>query len=431
MEEWAEHRHVGRPGEPTVLEATPEVESLIAAVAEAGALEIELLRSGFRVTSKAWVGRVRVGGLTLVIHPKIANAPMLELLRYAFGLRSVRLFGQAEHETAALGFEDLLLTELLAECSELVARGLNRRYVLRDEILESPRGRVDFQELSRCPQTNAALPCQHHLRLVDTPLNRALLAGLAVARVLASDSTLRARLHRLENLFEGVSPRRLIGPVLDVAMRDLDRTTVAYGPALHIIELLLRGMGVVLTNGRRVPLRGFLFDMNRFFQALLARFLRENLSDGAVFEERPLHETLRWDAGRNPHRWKDPLPRPDFAVRVEHGALELLDAKYQDLGARPPSRDVTYQLATYAMSKDGRGRSTVLFPGTRSVADQALLVCAPLDGRREAELVFRAVDLVTMHELLGRGGSRRARADYARELVFGRAERISRTAVGA
>ena len=54
------------------------------------------------------------------------------------------------------------------------------------------------------------------------------------------------------------------------ARRAIDRRTVAYTPALTVIGLLLQSKGITL-EGRpaTLPLPGFLFDMNRFFQALI------------------------------------------------------------------------------------------------------------------------------------------------------------------
>lgn len=419
LREWTELVHPDAPGGPPILVDEPAVRRQIDALNATGGVSVELLRGGFRVEARSFVGRVKVGGLTIVIEPKIARAPMMELLRYAFGLRGVSTFDRLAHDAARLGFEDLVALELAAEASELATRGLKRRYVPRTEELPMPRGRIDFGALARAERTTATLPCRHHLRLVDTALNRAVLMGLGLARRISTDGEVRTIIHRTREAFEGVTEPRASPAVLESAYGALDRTTAVYAPALELVGLLLEGAGVVLREGRSAPLRGFLFDMNRFFQALLGRFLRENLQEAAVLEERPLRGMLRWDPAHNPQRLKDPLPRPDYAVRLAGGGLALLDAKYQDLGRRPPSRDVIYQLAMYALSRDGSGTATILYPGTLGDSDQVLRVTTPSRGASQARVVLRSVDLEHVRSLVSSNDMRDQRAKYARLLLLG------------
>ena len=74
---------------------------------------------------------------------------------------------------------------------------------------------------------------------------------------LAADGELKGHMRRLsKRLGETVSEQRLDASLIAEARRSMDRRTVAYEPALALIELLLDGQGVALDEeGSRVRLR--------------------------------------------------------------------------------------------------------------------------------------------------------------------------------
>src|SRR4051794_2525934 len=57
----------------------------------AGMLEITELREGLSIASTSYVGRITLGDLQITIHPKIRGAPLVNLLRYAYGLRDLHI----------------------------------------------------------------------------------------------------------------------------------------------------------------------------------------------------------------------------------------------------------------------------------------------------------------------------------------------------
>src|SRR5947207_12866397 len=123
LREWESEE---RPG--VFLPDDPGVGALAKRLHQARMLAIDEGRYGLRVTATSWVGRITLGGLQITVEPKISGLPMLRLLRYAYGLRNLKLLGSSSYDPSAHSFLDLLIHQLAAEAEELMRRGLRREY---------------------------------------------------------------------------------------------------------------------------------------------------------------------------------------------------------------------------------------------------------------------------------------------------------------
>ena len=262
-----------------------------------------------------------------------------------------------------------------------------------------------------------------------------LLSGLMFASALTTDNNLRAHLNRLTKALSAtVSIRKFDEILLGEARRAMDRRTGAYESALVVIELLLRAEGVLLDGDMaRVALPGFLFDMNRFFQALMSRFLHDHLDGYEIQDDHRLKELFCYDSDRNPQTRRAPVQKPDFVIRRNRKIAAILDAKYRDLWEKPLPREMLYQLALYALGQSGNERNAVIiYPTLRAEArEQVILIREPVSGVTQAQVILRPVNLLELDRLLrGRDWQmNRRKIELANQLSFGSEEDHSPKAI--
>lgn len=396
-------------------------------LSERQALTVSELRHGLSLRTTSYVGRLDLDDLRITINPKVSGLRLLNLLRYAYGLRDLYLFPAVDYAAEEGGFLDLLLSQLAGEVQTLLTEGLHRRYSSVKERLAAPRGRIDVHRLAVDGGVqHASLPCIHHLRQEDILLNQVLLAGLYLAVRLTADLRLKRWLMSLATAInEGVAAIPLDFDVLGRAERQLNRLTRDYEPSLALVRMLVASLGTGLAEGQpQVRLPGFLFDTNRFFEALISRFLHEHLINCVVHDQFRLRDMMRYVPGYNPRGRKAPLPRPDFVVTKSNSVVSILDAKYVDLWERDLSRDILYQLSIYAMSQKPGVRAVILYPSADGPRPEARIeLREPVQGSGRAGVAARAVDLARLEQLVSQRQTATVQADasqLAYELVFGK-----------
>ena len=399
---------------------------LTEALSDSRFLKILNLKTGLDIRTTSYVGRITIGPVQLHIAPKLEKLPLLSLFRYAYGLNKLHLFDQATIQTEDAGLVELLILQLIAEVKELIQRGLAKRYVDQQCYLAQPKGRLDISRIAREGlHQDGRLPCRIHPRLTDIPHNQCIRAGLVLGARLTIDKQLAFNCHQLSRLLDlAVSEIQLSRAFFDVLDRSHGRLLRHYEPALKLCRLLMQSYGIALDSvDSELSVPGFLFDMNRLYQNVLGRFLRENLPDCEVLEEHALRGMFSYAADFNPRNRSAPLPRPDFIIRRQDQTSQVLDAKYRDLWEQTLPREMLYQLGMYALAHPKVGGATILYPTMSRYAREARIsIYEPISGRWMSEVRMRPVylpDLVGWIESPTSVSYRRGGQRYAESLAFG------------
>ena len=158
------------------------VAELVESLKQTGKIEILPLRSGLHLKAFSYVGTIRLGNVTITIHPKISGQLLMGLIKYAYGIRNLALYSPFESGVETRTFQDLLVYQLFWEAKELLARGIRREYLRQNDDLNTIRGEIDFKKLAcRGGADSSSVPCNFYPRLEDCVFNRLMKSGLRFA----------------------------------------------------------------------------------------------------------------------------------------------------------------------------------------------------------------------------------------------------------
>lgn len=354
-------------------------------------------RYGLVIQAKQHVGVLQLGPLRIRIQPKMPTKALWKAVSYALGLDQLIRHAPVEIEMAG-DFADLLALMLLQESERLWRFGIHRGYREESQWLATPRGRPDLITLARNgPLTEAKLPCRYYAFTADIVENQVVLAGLALARRLASQLKLRTSLHRAHQQWSTICTAvPLGGNLLDQADRKQNRLTQRYAPVHRLVRLLHERSGLDDEHqSGRDNLPGFLWNMAILFESFVARFLTEHLSDHEVLTQEKLRHM--YEVVQGGPALSAPRPRPDIVLRrrSDRKVLGVFDTKYKDLWDQALPREILYQMSVYALAwSQSQGKevpAVVLYPTVGQPHPDMELRLRVSNGQSR-QILLRAVD---------------------------------------
>lgn len=385
------------------------------------AVRIDETRTGLRIRAKQHVGVVRLGDLRICIRPKLPVATLWPLVAYGLGLDHVPR--RPPVDMALTGdMPELLGAMLLAESRALLRSGLARGYRAHDAWLETPRGRLDMNELSRnLPLSRAALPCRHHPYTADILCNRVVASGLQLASRGIRSPRLRSALHAAATQWQReCEPAVLTPALLDAADRDRSRLQQRYAPTHALVRAFFEKSGPAddLQSGPDL-LHGALWNMATLFERAVARYLSEHLPAPWVVDTQ--HRLRRlYSVMQGPHAHNAPVPRPDLVVRSGTQAVAVLDTKYRDLSTTALPPHMLYQMSVYSLAFGGdQPIPAVVLYALPSGAREDVRITLHVEHGLDRTLVLRAVPLDRLVASLGTGGE----SEEAQRWLLGKATR--------
>ena len=310
------------------------------------------------------VGAVEVGGLSVLIEPKISIGQLLSLACYAIG--KVRFQKEDFDFPDEYSLPDALAHALTSHTRRAFAQGLLHGYLTEEEALYAVRGRIMFSEqIRRRPGVSLPVEVRYDEFTDDILANRLVkAAAYRLGRMRLRSAKVARGLGWIAGTLDNVSPVEFpAGAVPEVTF---DRLNEHYRGVVVLSQLILRhGAFEAKGDMDKVRVSGFLMDMNDVFQEFLTVALREalNLSESA-FGERNIPSLDLPPSGNN----GEVRLRPDLVWQAGSRSVFVGDAKYKNVtGERVPNADL-YQMLAYVTALDLPGGLLVYAEGEANVA---------------------------------------------------------------
>jgi 5-methylcytosine-specific restriction enzyme subunit McrC len=315
-------------------------------------LLIEARPAGIRVTTRSWIGVVRLNSLEIRVEPKLAgdHIRVVEMLELTSGLDLLRRYANHHQlKTGADNLFDLIATLLVTESERLLAGGLLSDYRDNESAIPFVRGRIlaSEQVLKRFGQIDQ-IHCSFDERTEDIAENRVIAAALSICRRLVKAPGLKQRIHRcLSGFLEYCTPSS-DDRLKSFTSLNYDRLNSHYKTAHEFSDLVFTNFHVEeFSADGDSKVFSFLLDMNKLFEKFIEKLLEHLCRQQDLrpsFQKRNASVICDADTGQSFAEI-----RPDVLLKSQTTGIAVpVDTKYKRLDDTKVNNGDIYQLFFYA-----------------------------------------------------------------------------------
>lgn len=314
-----------------------------------------------RVTPGPRAGAVVVGGVHIVVEPKIPLPRIVHMLTVAAHPVTWRTAEVSGLQTISVG--DAAAQLFARACHRAFAAGVYRSYRTEEQQLPFVRGRIRISDYIRDPRP-LPIPVTAAVHDEDVAENRVLAVAERTLRLVPglADGT-RTELARVRQVVGETTPVASETALEQCRCIVWSRHNSHYRAAVRLAELILDSRSIEVAEGQvRVP--GFILDMPRIVEQYIRVLVRDAL--GASEHDMPdsWRGALWLDEGRRVQLI------PDLGMRRAGRWCFVGDVKYKaNAGAEDDAgsglRDDLYQLLAY-VTETGLAEGTLIYAGDRT-----------------------------------------------------------------
>lgn len=316
----------------------------------------EMISRGIKFSQ--YVGVIQVDGTTIEIHPKSDKHDesdqwknvLLQMLEKCGRLKA-QSAGAAHVRRQNLNLLEVYFELFLTEVSELIRRGLIKKYRNESKNVRALKGKLDFaQNIRHNAVHKERFYTTHQVYDVDHLLNQTLAQALSIVEHYTRGTRLFDVCKRVQLDFPEVKVKSITAQELNSI--ELNRKSAPYGYALELARLIILNYSPDISSGNERML-ALLFDMNQLWEEYVLVSLRKYIRENSLGIEVTGQDSRSF--------WGSNSLRPDIVLKYENQTY-VVDTKWKTPKNRTASISDLRQMYTYNRFWDAP-KAMLLYPG--------------------------------------------------------------------